>query len=299
MTTKKMMTKLEWQIAEQRLERARQAAEEIVGRLNLAAPIDPLGIAREERQSLRVKGGDFRNRFDGQLEYHRAKNRFVLFYNTKYDSGLPVGRNHPRTRFSIGHELGHYFLERHRAHFLKGGLSHGSVSERYCDVEMEREADAFASGLLLPSKLLRPIVNEDELSVERIGEIAEHFDTSLVSTALRSVQLSDYPCAVVGIREGRVAWSFCSTAMIAAGLYPPARGARGSNSCQRHWERMASGETGVWQAAARSIDWFRTFEWHDRENLHVQEQYFPVHSMGTLLAVLGVHEDELETEDDD
>lgn len=299
MTTKKRMTKLDWQIAERRLERAREAAEEVVGRLRLGAPIDPFEVARDERQCLRVKGGDFRDRFDGQLEYHRTKGRFLLFYNTKYDAGLPTGRHHPRTRFSIGHELGHYFLDRHRAHFLKGGESHGSVSERYSDIEMEREADAFASGLLLPGKLLRPVVNREELSIDRIVEIAGEFNTSLVSTALRSVQLSDYPCAVVGIREGCVAWSFCSAAMIGGGRYPPARGSRGSKSCQEQWKRMASGETGVGRGVATTGEWFRTFDREDRERLHVVEHYLAVHSMQTLVAVLGVPEGEFDADDDD
>lgn len=33
------------------------------------------------------------------------------------------------------------------------------------EVMMEREADAFVSDLLMPSKLARPMVNQDELSL--------------------------------------------------------------------------------------------------------------------------------------
>jgi hypothetical protein len=297
--TKKRTAKLEWQIAERRLERAGEAAEEIVDRLRLPAPIDPLRVAREERQSLRVTDGNFRNRFDGQLEYHRKRGLFVLLYNNKYDAGLPEGCHHPRTRFSIAHELGHYFLERHHAYFLRGGRSHGSKSERFTDVGMERDADAFAAGLLLPRRLLKPVVNQEAPSLDRVVEISKLFDTSFVSTALRCVQLSDYPCAVVGVREGVVAWSARSERLVGAGFYPPARGSQGSASCREQWRQMQAGGMQHAYSPARAGDWFRTFDGGDLAKLHVEEYYLPVCSMKTLVVILCVPEEELEDEGDD
>jgi hypothetical protein len=297
MTTKRT-TKLEWQMAQRRLARAVEAAEEIVDRLALTAPIDPLAIAHEERHCLRVKGGDFRSQFDGQLEYHPQKKRFVLFYNTKYDAGLPEGQHHPRTRFSIAHELGHYFLERHHTHFMKGGDPHQSQSERFSDTEMEREADSFASGLLLPSNQVRPIVNERELSLSRVEVIAAKFGTSLVSTALRGVQLSDYPCAVVGIRAGQIAWSFCSKALIDAGLYPPERGSSGPSTLKRHVEQSQIDLGKRLSASGTSGDWFRTFDRDDLGKFHVEEHWLAVPVLDTVLVLLSVPEEELEDEDD-
>ena len=71
-------SKLEWLAKEARLRQARDAAEEIVVRSRLTAPVDPLSIAADERAMLRVRSGYFRNRFDGQLEYHPAKRRFIM-----------------------------------------------------------------------------------------------------------------------------------------------------------------------------------------------------------------------------
>jgi hypothetical protein len=73
---------------------------------------------------------------------------------------------------------------------------------------------------LLPSRLVKPIINTGELSVARLERIATDFQTSLVSTAIRSVQLSHFPCALAGIREGMVAWMFPSEPLIEAGIYP-------------------------------------------------------------------------------
>lgn len=292
-------SKLEWLAKEARLQQARDAAEEIVVRTRLTAPVDPLSIAADERAMLRVRGGDFRNRFDGQLEYHLAKRRFILFYNTKYDAGLPPGKRHARTRFSIAHELGHYFLERHHAHFLKGGAPHPSRGEFISDVEMELEADAFASGLLLPTCLVRPVVNEEELSLRRVEEIAADFETSLVSTMLRSVQLSDFACAVVGIQDGAIAWGFRSQALIDAGLYPPARGGAGSPLCDEQWADFQAGCAERAAGSAFTGQWFRTYERDELDGLHVDEHYLPVFSMGTLLVLLSVPEDEIPLKDED
>ncbi len=297
--TKSPMTKLEWKLRETRLEKARISAEEIVGAMKLTLPIDPLLVAKEEQPFLRCRGDDYRNRFDGQLEYHRDKNRFIMFFNTKYDAGLAAGRHHPRTRFSISHELGHYFLDRHRAHFLNGGRKHRSSGEFSLDVMMEREADAFASGLLLPSTLIRREVNQGDLCLAVIEHIARKSQASLVCAAIRCVQLSDYACAVVGLREGAVAWSSCSPRLIDAGMYPPAKGSPGSPSAREQLAAFAEGRAKKGRSSSFGRQWFRTFDRDNVETVHVEEHYLPVPSLSTLVAILSIPEDELEQDEED
>src|SRR5690606_41173276 len=68
---------------------------------------------------------------------------------------------------------------------------------------------------------------------------------SITSTARCAVELSDFPCALVGVRGGRVAFSFHSQAMIDGGFYPRPRG-----SALRSEERRVGKEcrTRWWQA---------------------------------------------------
>jgi len=290
MTTQKM-NKSEWRAIETRLDRARAAGEELVR--DVATPwIDPLAIAAEEHRFLRCIGENFGTDFDGQLEYHRDKRLFLMFYNTRYDRPGDE-EHHPRTRFSIAHELAHYFLEHHRAHYLRGGRPQPSKSEFFTPVIMEREADAFASGVLLPSHLVRPFVNECELSTERIDEIATEFRTSRVSTAISAVRLSDFPCALVGVREGRVAWSFRSDCMIEAGLYPPMRDSSLSKDASQRWDAFVNGGDIPVSGGAFAKEWFRTYEKDHLDALPVTEYYLPVPSMDTLVVLLSVPEDEL------
>lgn len=193
---------MEWTAEKNRLLIAGRA-DAVVDKLGLTAPIDPLAIIRSEMPLLRAGGRDFGKRFDGKLEYNRKKNCFLLFFNTKYDS--TPGNHHPRTRFSIAHELGHYFLDKHHTYLMRSQKSHPSKGEFHSDNLVEKEADSFAASILLPTRLARPIINKHELSVDRIIQIADHFNASFVSTTFRCVALSDFPCAVAGIRGGEVA----------------------------------------------------------------------------------------------
>lgn len=292
------MNKTEWRALETRLDLARAAAEELVVYIT-EPPIDPLAIAATERCFLRCIGEDFGKDFDGQLEYHPDKRLFLMFFNTRYDRPGDKG-HHPRTRFSIAHELGHYFLEHHRAHYLRGGRPQPSKSEFATPVIMEREADAFASGLLLPSHLSRPFVNECELTIERIDEIASRFRTSRVSTAINSVRLSDFPCALVGIQDGRVAWSARSDSMIEAGLYPSGHGSPLSKDAAQRWDAFTTGTDTQSPGGAFAKEWFQTFDKTHLDLLPVTEHYLPVPIMNTLIVLLSIPEDELyDLEDDD
>src|SRR6267142_534115 len=199
-------TQTQWQTDQNRQERAAELAESIIVHHGIVEPpIDPAVLARHEGQ-LRLIGDDFRQVFDGMLEYHRSRRRFLLFYNTKYDGD--AGQHHPRTRFSLAHELGHFYIDRHRIYLMTGGSPHGSRGEFTTDKAIEREADAFAAALLMPRPIFGRIVNRQPLHLAQVERCAEMFQTSLVSTAIRSVQLSDFPCAVVSIRAGQLSWGF-------------------------------------------------------------------------------------------
>lgn len=291
------MTKMDWLEEQQHQEAAGRQADAIIARLGMTAPVDPLKIARTEYPLLRAGGSNLGSRYDGKLEFHRSRNVFVLFYNTKYDTGLPEGTHHPRTRFSISHELGHFFLEHHHKGLRHGGKSHRSQSEFRSLQRLEREADAFAASLLLPTPLVKPMVNERQLSLSCIDEIAQHFNTSIVSTAIRSVRLSHFPCAIAGIRDGAVAWMFPSESLIEAGIYPN-RGILPTNAIEP-WSGAHSGFEDRSEGEGNVADWFRTFDREDLDEIYVTEEYHPVPIMGTLLVLLTLDEEDLIEDADD
>jgi len=287
MTTKRT-AETDWRTEQWAQQKAGEQADALVRRLELSYPIDPLAIAAEEFPLLRCGGRNFENRFDGKLRFVTERRCFVLMYNTKYDEGYPPNRHHPRTRFSIGHELGHYFLERHHAYLTHGGRSHPSVNEFRSKLQIEREADSFAASLLLPTHLAAPVVNSGELSVARLEQIASDFETSLVSTAIRSVQLSHFPCALAGIREGAVAWMFPSAALIQGQMYP--RKGPLPRNAQMRWTDFRAGDRARASREGRGADWFSCYGDGDQKRIFVTEEYVPVTVLETLLCLLTLDE---------
>jgi IrrE N-terminal-like domain len=193
-------------------------------------PIDPLRIVAQE-PAIHAEGADLGDALDGRLKYlgmpKHGSQRYLLAYNTKYDTQWTYdGDHHPKVRFTIAHELGHYFLDQHRSYLQHGGQAYSCFTETYSGIMMEIEADAFAAGMLMPSKLMRPIINRDcsDLpSLKDIRQVAGDFQVSLTSTMVRWTRLSDFPCAVfsVGKTSGGVGirWGWVSDAFANVGAY--------------------------------------------------------------------------------
>lgn len=288
--------KLEFKRVQTLQDAAGKRADELIARLQLSAPIDPLVVARTERPLLRAGGDDFRGSFDGKLKYRKDKRCFLLMYNKRYDVGLAPGRLHVRTRFSISHELGHFFIDEHHQYLRGGGKPHGSFAEYQSDAVMEREADAFAASLLMPTHLIRPLVNAGELSRERLLDLAEQFDVSMVSAAIRSVRLCHYPCALAGMRNGKVAWMFPSDALINAGVYP--RRNMLPPSAEEPWDDFENGNDNWITDDGLLRNWFEIYDREDLYKVVLQEEYTPVPMMNTLLVLLTVDEDDLFEDED-
>lgn len=291
MTPKK--TKLDWQADQECQDRAGQEADALVKRMGLAAPIHPLDVAKTEHDFLRTGGDDLGDRYDGKLEYEPRKKRFLLYYNTKYNRSMPDGQHHSRTRFSISHELGHYFLERHRDDLVNGEKPHESSGEFKNPTLKEREADAFAASLLLPTHLVSRKLNNGELTLETIDKVAADFQASLLCTALRGVRLSDQPCALAGLRKGRIAWLFPSKALIEAKIYPGKKDIESPVALAR-WTAFERGENDRHQKDGLLRHWFQTFDPEDElYDVEVTQSFLPVPVIDTLAVLLTMTEEDV------
>jgi Zn-dependent peptidase ImmA (M78 family) len=175
-----------------------QAAEVLAARKIIVLPVDPFSIATAERIVCeKLKGSGVSGCLCG------AGNMFGIFYN---DSIASEGFR----RFTVAHELGHYFLEGHYKHiFADGNSRHVSDSGYSSDDPYEREADAFAAALLMPPELFKsacPLA----AGFKAIEALAEKCVTSLTATAIRYADLSADPIAVIASRDNRVQFAFMS-----------------------------------------------------------------------------------------
>lgn len=177
-------------------------------------PVNPLAIAKEE--GIELAPGQYGEKFDARIKYIRSEKTFILFYREAC-----YGPTEGRVRFSIGHELGHYYLPHHRGYLLSG-QSHNSVTDFRSHDPREREADEFSSSLLMPNELFAGELKERNLTICTLADLsrlAENaFQTSLTSTVRRYVGLDWEACSMIVSEAGVVKWAKHSDSMRALGM---------------------------------------------------------------------------------
>lgn len=177
-------------------------------------PVDPLAIAMEE--GIALAPGRYGKKFDARISFVRSHKTFILFYK-EAAFGLTEGR----VRFSIGHELGHYYLPHHRRYLLSG-QSHNSVTDFRSRDPREQEADEFSSALLMPPELFGQALKRCNRSMFTLADLSRFaqnlFRTSLTSTVRRYVGLDWEACSMVVSVGGIVKWARHSDSMKSLGM---------------------------------------------------------------------------------
>lgn len=170
-------------------------------------PVDPFAIAAEEE--IETAPGAYGPKFDARIEFLPSVEAFALYYR---QGGF--GRSEGRVRFSIAHELGHFYL--HRDQLLRGD-THCSQADFRSRNPVEQEADEFAARLLMPESLFVAAVRQFRQRVCVLSDLCRLadtvFHTSLTSTVRRYCQCNLEPSSVVVSQQGKVKWAVHSEDM--------------------------------------------------------------------------------------
>ena len=108
-------------------------------------------------------------------------------------------------RFTIAHELGHFVLGHSSA--LVCNDEHSIAS---CDPVQEREADVFASEILMPEHAAGRYCEVSPVNWSAVRRLADAFSTSIVASAIRFAELASERCAVVMSQRRQVRWAVAS-----------------------------------------------------------------------------------------
>lgn len=139
------------------------------------------------------------SRFEGRLE--RCRGMPTIFVNV-HGRGLA----HPRARFTLAHELGHFFL--HRRWLGPGRAFHDAeLPQGEGLVRVEREASEFASACLLPRSLVCAALEDRYPDLSLVTELAERAAASLECTAIRVAGLASARCCFFWEAGGAVRWT--------------------------------------------------------------------------------------------
>ena len=180
---------------------AKQRGHAIVRRQGIETlPVDPFAIAADHDILVEAKP-DSKPGVSGMLLRHGD------VFGILYATDVP---NEGFQRFSVGHELGHYFLDGHLDHVLLVDGSHLSHAGFTSSDPYELEADNFSAGLLMPANLFRRALVKCEQGLVAAESMAALCRTSLTATAIRYAELTDDAVAVVMSTGNAIDYCFLS-----------------------------------------------------------------------------------------
>ncbi len=291
-----MVAELSWRLQQSILDHAIAQGEEVALVSGFGAPpVDPFRVVACDPK-LYAAGANFKDAFDGRLEY--VGPRFLLAFNTKYDRWPHRGDHHPKVRFTVGHELGHYFIDEHREYLRRQGAGHCSLTEFQSLSFVEKQADCFAAGLLMPRYMLAPTINKAQFpTLDRVKEVANDYQVSLTGLLVRWTQLSDFPCAALALSSEGVKWGWVSAAFREAGAYRVLRqrqaGSRDASEFLRADPTLSTYREGKGSGLAD--------KWLDfnRDHIGVDEFYAVIPYGNYMLVFLVADEDDLADQDRD
>lgn len=192
-------------------------------------PEDPITAVKEEA----LDG------FAGALVPAESRTRWGIVYGS--------GQSPGRRRFTVAHEFGHYLL--HRRKYPDGIHSSEADVDGRTKIEVEREANEFASWLLMPLDDFRKQVSaKDKPDFDILGNCADRYAVSLVAAVLRWLRYTERRALLVTSVDGFVKWSWASQPALVSGAFirtsrGPVALPAGSSAGQEHFTPEA--RTGV------------------------------------------------------
>ena len=166
-------------------------------------PVDPIALAKNVGILVKAKPARAKG-VSGMLL--RLGNEFGIAYATHID-------NAGFQNFSVGHELGHYFLPGHLDAVFANGDVHESRAGFGSGDQYEMEADHFAAALLMPRTLFTTAMHTVGDGLTAIERLARECNTSLTATAIRYAKCTDEPVAIVVSVGSEIQYCFMSDAL--------------------------------------------------------------------------------------
>ena len=159
-----------------------------------------------EAEGLRVYFDNYeKGTFDGMTIYE--KERFYIHINI--DNGNRI--DSARGRFTLAHELGHYIIDTHRIGLMMGLLEpHHSTTNQKQFYEIEREADYFASCLLMPEERFKKDIYRKKFCFDLINSLSKEYNVSITACAFRFAQIGSHPIMIIYAESGIIKWVYNS-----------------------------------------------------------------------------------------
>lgn len=154
---------------------------------NLDDLLTPLRLSIAEKRA---------SKLEGALVCRRNRSKGVIVLSDAI-------REEGRRRFTVCHEVAHFILP---GHGDSGCSSSAIESWREASDRKEVDANRLASELLLPTKLIYPLVSKKTATIKLAKSLSHDFNTSLTAAAYKITELTEEPCAVIWSIGGDILW---------------------------------------------------------------------------------------------
>lgn len=270
------------------LQLATATAEKIVKDEKFELPIDVFAIAKQHNIIVEPKPIEAKGVSGMLLRYGED---FTIVYATHI-------KNEGFQRFSIAHELGHYFLPSHPDSIFRDSNIHESHAGFCSHNQIELEADHFAAGLLMPKHLYIKEAGKFQDGLTTVENMARICKTSLIASSIRYVGLADTAISIIISAGSFVEYSFSSQAMygftgythLKKGMAVPKNSLTytfNQHSSNIKLAQRGNGDTDL-------INWFQT----DRE-VSATEEIVGLGAYGKTLTIITVNCIDPDEEDDE
>lgn len=164
--------------------------------------------------------GNYGSHFIGELVHYLE--RFYIILNDDQLKNSESGRK----RFTIAHELGHYFIDEHREKLKKGiSLAFKENLNKSEIKKVEIAANHFAANLLMPKNHFIKHAKKLDIGLPGIFNLKTKYDTSIESTVHHYVNVNLVSCIMIKWRQDySLQYTHCSNLfkeLIKAPKYPP------------------------------------------------------------------------------
>ena len=174
----------------------KQTAEEVLKKADINEPPVKVGqIYEDEKLTKKILSPESLKN-SGLLEHLTLAKidqlRGVLFVPEQKVYVIDGSNYKKRHNFILAHELAHWVLPHHK--MLLYQCTQFDLS-RKARMQLEREANFFASEFGFMGDLFSHYLHSSQLSVNNIRRLSDTFDLSVEATLRRAVEISEYPCA--------------------------------------------------------------------------------------------------------
>lgn len=246
-------------VSKSRLGEIAALAEFIASENNASGFTDVEALVRRKR--ITMSHSNYGDAFCGLIECD--KGRFHIYCNEDRVGRRDSGRG----RFTIAHELGHFFVDDHRCCLMNGGALHGSNIDYHPRNPVEQEADCFASNLLMPEAMFRSAAKRPS-GLGTIMTLKDRFGTSIMATALRYCELEIEPVAIIHWSPDGYGWKRLSRSFRSANCRKTIESIDqldDGSATQQVLQGVEPGQPGFFQTTSLVSRWF-PYANHGAEN---------------------------------